>query len=157
MNDLNDQLRKGRIQKAYRYIFDVFSDVVNELKNYRSKVIGITSVYHGYLDMSYLPVTTESLKTNGLKIAVVFNYGSFQFELWLSAVNRKRRNEVLELLSQSKWEKYKTVQSDENTDAIIEIQIKGITDYNNKNRIVSLLSKETISFIDDIEEFIRSR
>ncbi|MGE5672122.1 MAG: DUF7000 family protein, partial [Fibrobacterota bacterium] len=77
MNDLNDQLRKGRIQKAYRYIFDIFSDVVNECKKYQCKVISNTSVYHGYLDMSYLPVTTEMLKTNGLKIAIVFNYGSF--------------------------------------------------------------------------------
>jgi|WetSurMetagenome_2_1015567.scaffolds.fasta_scaffold176939_1 hypothetical protein len=155
MNDLKDQLSKGRIQKAYRYIFDIFSDLGNEIKNCQNKVISNTSLYHGYLDMTYLPVTTETLKNNGLKIAIVFNYLLFQFEIWLSAVNRKKRNEVLEIISQSKWQKYKTVQNNENTDAIIEIKIKEINEFSNKNRIVSIITKETIAFIDDIEEFIR--
>jgi hypothetical protein len=155
MNDLKDQLSKGRIQKAYRYIFDIFTELGNEIKNSKNKVISTTSLYHGYLDMTYLPVTTETLKSNGLKIAIVFNYSLFRFEIWLSAVNRKKRNEVLEVISQSKWQKYKTVQNDENTDAIIEIQINGINEFNNTNRIVSLITKETIVFIDDIEEFIR--
>jgi hypothetical protein len=155
MNDLKDQLSKGRIQKAYRYIFDIFSDLGNEIKNSQNKVISTTSLYHGYLDMTYLPVTTETLKNNGLKIAIVFNYSLFQFEIWLSAVNRKKRIEVIEIISQSKWNKYKTVQNDENTDAIIEITIKGINEFSNKNRIVSLITKETIAFIDNIEEFIQ--
>ncbi len=155
MNDLKEQLGKGRIQKAYRHIFDIFSDLGNEIKKSQNKVISTTSLYHGYLDMTYLPVTTETLKSNRLKIAIVFNYSLFQFELWLSAVNRKKRNEVLEAISQSKWQKYKTVQNNENTDAIIEIKIKGFNEFNNKNRIVSLIIKETIAFINDIEEFIR--
>ena len=155
MNNFKDQLSKGRIQKAYRYIFDIFSELGNEIKNSQNKVISTTSLYHGYLDMTYLPVTTETLKRNGLKIAIVFNYSLFQFEIWLSAVNRKKRNEVLEVISQSKGIKYKAVQNNENTDAIIEIIIKGINEFNNKSRIVSLITKKTIAFIDDIEEFIR--
>jgi hypothetical protein len=155
MNDLKDQLSKGRIQKAYRYIFDIFTELGNEIRNNQNKVMSTTSLYHGYLDMTYLPVTTNILKSNGLKIAIVFNYSLFQFEIWLSAVNRKKRNEVLEVISQSKWKKYKTVQNNENTDAIIEITIKGINEFNDKNRIIPLITKETITFIDDIEEFIK--
>jgi hypothetical protein len=154
MNDLKDQLSKGKIQKAYRYIFDIFTELGNEIKNNQNKVMYTTSLYHGYLDMTYLPVTTDNLKSNGLKIAIVFNYSLFQFEIWLSSVNRKKRNEVLEIISQSKWGKYKTVKNNENTDAIIEITIKGVNEFNNKNRIISLITKETVSFIDDIEEFI---
>jgi len=156
MNDLKEQLSKGTIQKAYRYIFDIFSAVGNEIKKSQDTVITTTSLYHGYLDMTYLPVTTATLKSIGLKIAIVFNYSLFQFEIWLSAVNRKKRDDVVEMLSHSKWQKYKPVQNNENTDAIIEIKINGIKNYNNKNRIVSLITKETIVFIDDIEEFIRS-
>jgi len=155
MNELKDQLSKGRIQKAYRYIFDIFSDLGNEIKNTQNKMISSTSLYHGYLDMTYLPVTTETLKSNGLKIAIVFNYTVFQFEIWLSAVNRKKRNDILEIISQSKWIKYKTVQNNENTDAIIEIKITDINDFSNKDRIVSLITKETVAFISNIEEFIR--
>lgn len=155
MNDLKDQLNKGRIQKAYRYIFDIFADLGNEIKHSQDKIINNKSLYHGYLDMTYLPVTTDLLKDNGLKIAIVFNYSLFQFEIWLSAVNRKKRTEILQLISQSKWQKYKTVENDENTDAIIELKIKGINEFSNKNRIVFLITKETIMFIDAIELFIK--
>lgn len=99
----------------------------NQLKNSQNKVIYTASLYHGYLDMTYLPVTTDTLKSNGLKIAIVFNYSLFRFEIWLSAVNRKKRIEVLEMISHRRWEKYDTVQNDENADAIIEIRIKGTT------------------------------
>jgi hypothetical protein len=154
MNDLKDQLYKGGIQKAYRYIFEIFSDVGTEIKNNQTIIINTNSLYHGYLDMTYLPVTTDVLKKNGLKIAIVFNYTLFQFEIWLSAVNRIRRDEILKTISQSKWKKYKAVEKKENADAIIELKINGISDYNDKNRIVSLIINATIMFISDIELFI---
>ncbi len=154
MNELREQLSKGVLQKAYRYIFDIFSELGKEIKQNQNKAIIINSLYHGYLDMTYLPVTTESLKENGLKIAIVFNYSAFRFEIWLSTVNRNKRKEVIKKITQSKWKKYKTVENDLNTDAIIELIINGVDEFGNKNRIVSLITKETITFIDDIELFI---
>jgi hypothetical protein len=154
MSDFKVQLNKGKVQKAYRYIFDIFADLGNGLKARQDKIISINSLYHGYLDMTYLPVMTELLKGNGLKIAIVFNYSSFQFEIWLSAINRKRRKEVLEIIANSKWNKYKTVENDANTDAIIVLVIKGINEFGNKSGIVTLIAKETYAFINDIEKFI---
>jgi len=154
MNEFKALLNNGRMQRAYRYIFDVFTDVGNELKGNKETAISTNSLYHGYLDMTYLPVLTETLKKNGLKIAIVFNYSLFRFEIWLSAVNRKKRAEVLALLSKCKRDTFKTVADNENTDAIIEREIKGIRDFGNKSRIVSLIAKETCVFIGEIEEFV---
>lgn len=154
MNDFKLQLESGRIQKAYRYIFDIFSDLGNEIKRNPNKAIITNSLYHGYLDMTYLPVTTDVLKSHGLKIAIVFNYTMFQFEIWLSAVNRKKRDEVLNSIHKSKWNKYKTIENNENPDAIIEFKINGIDDFGDKNRIVSIITKEIIKFVDDIESLI---
>ncbi|MBP7461589.1 MAG: hypothetical protein KBA26_09900 [Candidatus Delongbacteria bacterium] len=155
MDDFKRHLNHGRIQKAYRYIFEIFSDVVNQFKEGQDKTISTHSLYHGYLDMSYLPVTTEVLKVNGLKIAVVFNYSSFQFEIWLSAVNRQKRKEFIDIITRSSWKKYKPVENDENTDAIIDITIKGIDDFSNKNGVVTIIANQVRSFIDDTEAFIR--
>lgn len=155
MNDFKDQCARGGIQRAYQYIFALFADVGHEIVRNRNKMISVNSLYHGYLDMTYLPVTTDILKENGLKIAVVFNYSLFRFELWLSAINRKKRTEVLAIMSQSKWKKYKTVENDGNTDALIERAIKGIDDFNDRSGIASLITKESITFINDIESFIR--
>jgi len=91
---------------------------------------------------------------NGLKIAIVFNYSAFLFEIWLSAINRRKRKEMLEIISGSEWKKYDTVKNDENADAIIEYKIRGIDDFQNKSKIISLITKETIIFIDEIEKYI---
>lgn len=139
MSDFKVQLNKGRIQRAYRYIFDIFSDLTSALKRLDDKAISVNSLYHGYLDMTYLPVITGKLKENGLKIAIVFNYSSFQFEIWLSAVNRRKRKEVLDAIIVSKWRKYKTVENDANTDAIIEHKILGIDELDDKSREFKLM------------------
>lgn len=157
MDDFKSLLARGRIQKAYRYIFDIFTDLSNALKNGTTGTIFTNALYHGYLDMTYLPVITSKLKEHGLKIAVVFNYASFQFEIWLSAVNRKKREEVLPLFSDKKLKKYKIVKIEENADAIIEHPVKGIDDFGKKDAVVSTIVKVTMAFIDDIEEFITDR
>lgn len=154
MDEFKEVLSNKNIQKAYQLIFDLFSDLKKELKNGNHKTISYASLYHGYLDMTYLPVTTEMLNNNGLKIAVVFNYSLFQFEIWLSAINRQKRIEVLEMISKRQWKKYKTVQNNGNPDAIIEKVLKGVNDFNNKQNIVSRIAKEVFTFIDDIEAFI---
>ncbi len=156
MHEFKIQLNKGKIQEAYRYIFDIFADLGKVLKNIEDKTISINSLYHGYLDMTYLPIITNKLKDNGLKIAIVFNYSPFQFEIWLSAINRKKRKEILEIITNSNWKKYKIVENDENTDAIIELKIQGIDEYTHKSEIVSLISKETVVFINELETFIQN-
>jgi len=157
MLDFRAQLAKGQIQKAYRYIFDIFADLGRELKAGGPPAVNTNALYHGYLDMTYLPVVTETLKNHGLKIAVVFNYSSFQFELWLSAVNRRRRLEVREKLKGSTWNRCEMAASDRNPDAIIEFKVRGISEFGDRNRIVASLAKETFAFIGEIEKFVLNR
>lgn len=155
MNEFKKCLNKGNIQKTYRYIFELFSDIGKELKKCKDKVITVNSTYHGYLDMTYIPVVTETLKENGLKIAIVFNYDHFQFEIWLSSINRNRRKEFLEIINNKKFKKFKTVENNRNEDAIIEYCIEDIKDFNNKEKIISMISKEILKFICDIETFLK--
>ena len=60
MDEFKEVLSNKNIQKAYQLIFDLFSDLKKELKNGNHKTISYASLYHGYLDMTYLPVTTET-------------------------------------------------------------------------------------------------
>jgi hypothetical protein len=115
----------------------------------------INSIYPGYLDMTYIPVITKKLKENGLKVAIVFNYTLFQFEIWLSSINRKRRREVIKIISNKQWKNCKI--SSSNEDAIIEVIIDEIKDYKGLEKIVELLKEKTILFIADIEEFLTEK
>ncbi len=144
MDDFRSQLARGGIQKAYRHIFEIFADLGNALKDGTAGTLHTNALYHGYLDMTYLPVITSKLRMNGLKIAVVFNYTSFQFEIWLSAVNRKKREEVFQQLSVKKWKKYKLVNIEENADAIIEYPVKSIDNLGQKMRLYHHLQKKRL-------------
>jgi hypothetical protein len=155
--DFKAQLRKGRIQQAYRHIFTMFADLAGELKSARQGAVSVNSLYHGYLDMTYLPVTTDVLKDHGFKIAVVFDYASFGFELWLSAVNRKKRMDMLAVLADAAISGYTPVGRDANTDAIIEHKPAGLDDLGNRKQVVSRLGKETLRFIDDMEKFVAGK
>lgn len=63
------QLQQGDIQLAYKgileYIGKLRADIV---KKYPS--CDISSIYQGYMDMSYFSLSTKILKDKGLKIAV---------------------------------------------------------------------------------------
>ncbi|HOH08780.1 MAG TPA: hypothetical protein PLF89_14745 [bacterium] len=46
-------------------------------------------MYQGYLDMTYFEFFPDKLKKCDLKLAIVFNYQAFRFEVWLAARNRQ--------------------------------------------------------------------
>ncbi len=155
MDDFHECLLEGDIQKAYRIIFDVLGKVKVNLST-NNKISIPNSIYHGYLDMTYFPVFTDVLKKHLLKIAIVFNYDKFRFEIWLSANNKKIQKKYWEILKDKKWNKYKIMESIVNEDSIIEYPIKITTNYNEIDRLVNAIEKQSIDFIANIEEFLKS-
>ncbi len=64
-------LHQGEIQVAYKGIMDFFGKLRAELiKKY--PYYDVSSIYQGYMDMSYFSLTTKPLKDKGLKIAIVY-------------------------------------------------------------------------------------
>jgi len=72
MKEYRIQLGKGAIQKAYKGLMEY----IMALRTHFSKNIpdfAPGNIYHGYMDMTYFPLSPKSLKSRKLKIAVVFN------------------------------------------------------------------------------------
>jgi len=44
----------------------------------------VSGLYQGYLDMTYFAFFPVKLKKRDLKLAIVFNYQAFRFEVWLA-------------------------------------------------------------------------
>ena len=88
MNDFQEQLRTGSIQKAYRALLGYMMDLRKHFKN-RYPSYSISGLYQGYMDMSYFAIIPPSFKDRNLKIAIVFNYEAFRFEAWLAGTNRQ--------------------------------------------------------------------
>ena len=155
MDNFHECLLEGNIQKAYRLVFDILSKVKTNLSK-NNKMNIPNNIYHGYLDMTYFPVFTDVLKKHLLKIAIVFNYDKFSFEIWLSANNKKTQNKYWEIIKEKKWKKYKIMESIVNEDSIIEYPIKITDSYNEINKLVNTIEKQSIDFIANIEVFLNS-
>ena len=92
INDYTCHLQQGEIQLAYKGILE-FS---GKLRAYFIKKYphwDTSSIYQGYMDISYFSLSTKPLKDKGLKIAIVYLHEKGDFEVWLSA--RKRNIQAI--------------------------------------------------------------
>jgi len=65
------QLSKGQLQKAYKAIMTFMSGLGTYMeKRYPGHTL--SSLYFGYMDMTYFAFTSPGLKDKKLKIAIVF-------------------------------------------------------------------------------------
>src|SRR5512137_328971 len=97
IRELQDRLRDGTIQRAYRGIVSYMSRLRTVFAAQQGER-AVSALYQGYFDMTYFALFPESLKKRNLKLAIVFNYQTFRFEVWLAARNRQLQRRYWELL-----------------------------------------------------------
>jgi hypothetical protein len=154
MNQFREQLQKGAIQEAYRGLLEYIMDLKTYFKNKYPDYFVSGSIYFGYMDMTYFSVIPESLKHKKLKIAIVFNYETFGFEVWLSAVNKNVLTEYWNLIKDKNWDKYRIVKPGKGTDSILEYNLVNNPDFSNLDELTKQIEKGTINFIKDIEGYL---
>ena len=153
MEELQKQLRKRSIQKAYRALLSYMAG----LRTYFSNKYGeptVSGLYQGYMDMTYFAIFPSSLKRLDLKIAIVFNYEAFRFEAWLAARNRKTQRQYWEIFQHNNWAEYRVVAPATGIDSILECDLARDFDLGNPNALTSSIEKALVAFIDKIEIFL---
>ena len=155
MNDYKKQLEKGNIQKAYRGLMEYF----NALRLYFQKkypdhsVSG--SVYYGYMDMTYFSFFPESIKSQKLKIAIVFLHEAFRFEVWLVGYNRIVQKKYWKLFTESDWNKYHVATPAKGVDAILDHVLVDNPDFSDLDILTKQIERGTLKFSKDVENFLR--
>ena len=147
IKELRKQLQNGKIQKGYKAILEYLLYLQSYLKKKYVDYDFPGTLYHGYLDMSYFACIPATLKEKRLKIAIVFNYESFRFELWLSGYNKDIQKRYLDYFKDKKIKSYFIPETIQGYDSILEdhIEIEGID------------IKETTEVIEDrISKFIKT-
>ncbi len=153
MNELRMQLRTGAIQKAYKTLLGYMMDLRIHFQNMYPSY-SISGLYQGYMDMTYFAIIPPSLKHRNLKIAIVFNYEAFRFEVWLSGANRQVQRKYWELFRDSRWTEYRVVTPAKGVDSIIECNLAENFDFGDLDCLTASIEENTIKFINDIERFI---
>jgi hypothetical protein len=155
MQELRKQLEKGSIQKAYRAILAYMMSLRTRFTDKYSEN-SVSSLYLGYMDMTYFAIFPPALKPHDLKVAIVFNYDAFRFELWLAARNRKIQRQFWELFKDSRWPAYQVVAPASGVDAIVEYDLAGDFDLSDPDALTFKIENAAAAFIDNIERYINS-
>lgn len=153
MNNLRRQLQVGSIQKAYRallgYMMDLRTYFIKKYPNYF-----ISGLYQGYMDMTYFAIVPPSFKRRRLKVAIVFNYSAFRFEVWLSGANRRILQEYWDLVKDANWPAYRLVPPGTWADSIVEYDLAEDFDFDDLKSLTATMEKKIVEFINDIERFL---
>ena len=153
IKEYKKQLDKGVIQRAYQGLMKYIMDLRTHFsKNFPDFAPG--NIYHGYMDMTYFPISPKSLKSRKLKIAVVFNYDQFRFEVWLAGYNKQIQQKYWELFKEGDWNKYRIPSATKGIDSIVEYTLADNPDFDDLDGLTKQIEKGTLNFISDIEDFL---
>jgi len=154
LQEFHEQLKKGAIQPAYRFLLDYILRLRTHFKNEFTDCDVPGNVYQGYMDMTYFSIIPPSLKQHKLKIAVVFLYDAFRFEVWLSGYNRQVQAKYWQLFRDRGWEPYRLVVDPLKADAILEHILVAEPDFTNPDALTRQIECGSRDFITDMENFL---
>jgi hypothetical protein len=133
-------------------------EYIRELRNhFKAKYPAYSipgNIYYGYMDMTYFPIMPESLKRRKLKIAIVFVYDSFSFEIWLSGMNRIVQVQYSDLIKNTGWDKYHLTSNPIGSDSILDQVLVKDPDFSDLDLLTEKIESGTLRFIADVEDFL---
>lgn len=153
MLEYRKQLEKGHVQEAYRGLMGYIMDLRTYLKN-KYPEYSVSGIYQGYMDMTYFSFTPDSLKSLKLKIAVVFIYDTFKFEVWLAGSNKNVQKEYWELFTEKSLKKYHIPSSIKGRDSIVENVLVENPDFGDLDSLTQEIENGTLKFMEDMVESI---
>ncbi len=153
IRELQERLSDGAIQRAYRGIVSYMSRLRTVFAAQQGER-AVSALYQGYFDMTYFALFPEALKKRNLKLAIVFNYQSFRFEVWLAARNRQLQRRYWELLLNAGYKKHPLVEPGLGIDAIVEAVLAADYSLEAEDPLTSQIVKGVAVFERDIIAFL---
>jgi len=154
MNEYRKQLEKGDIKEAYKGLMGYFRELRSHFKNKYPDYFVSSSIYYGYMDMTYFSFFPASLKRRKLKIAIVFNHDAFRFEVWLAGFNKNVQSKYWKLLKASDWNKYHITPTTSGVDFIVDHILIEDPDFSDLDTLTKQIESGTLKFIKDVEDFL---
>ena len=154
MIEYRKQLEKGMIQEAYKGLMGYIMDLRTHFQKKYPDYVVSGSIYYGYMDMTYFSFFPQSLKQQGLKIAIVFIHEPFRFEVWLAGYNKPTQSKYWKLFKESGWNQYHLVSTTKGADSILEHVLVGDPDFSDLDTLTKQIETATLKFIEDVERFL---
>jgi hypothetical protein len=102
------QIKQGDIQKSYHYLMRYMMHLKAYFSRHLPDTFSMGNISPGYLDFTYFPFFDDFLRERKLRLGIVLNHQSLQFELWLMGQNALVQQDYWELLKTSQWNRKRT-------------------------------------------------
>lgn len=145
-------LQQGSLQRAYRGILTFMGDLNRRWKQKHPEWV-VGSVYPGYLDMTYVPITPPTLKEHGLKIAFVYLHRENRFEVWLAANNRTIQNNFIHYL-QHKTLPFKLTPPGPGVDSILIEPMADRPDFDESEAFMLHIEETILDFVEEVTKLL---
>lgn len=149
------QLGRSQIQEAYRGLMEYMGELKAHFARSYPDYDVSSSLYFGYMDMTYFAIVPPSLKGRKLKIAVVFVHETTSFQVWLAGANRQVQAKYWELLKDKDWGNYRLRSPAAGVDAILEYDLAPAPDFSDLRGLTKQIVGGTLKFVSDIEVFLQ--
>lgn len=153
LTDLRDRLGEGSLQRAYGSIIGYMS----RLRAHFAASHGdraVSALYLGCFDMTYFALFPSALKSRGLKLAIVFDYESFGFEVWLAARNRALQRRYWQLFRDNGWSGHRLVEPAAGVDAIVKCEVAGALELEVPEALTARIETAAQAFLKDLAVFL---
>lgn len=154
MQEFKQQLAASSLPQAYQGLMEYILGLRTHLQNKYPGQFMSGSLYTGYMDMTYFSLTPRSLQERKLKIAIVFVYQTFRFEVWLAAANKQVQSHYWQLFKRSGWQHYPLLPDIKGQDSIIEHVLADDPDFGDLDALTARIETGTLEFIEKIEAFL---
>ena len=114
----------------------------------------VGGLYQGFFDMTYFALTSDELKGRDLKLAVVFDYATFGFEVWLAARNRKVQRRYWERFRDAGYAKHRLVEPAVGIDAIVMTVLAADYSLEDEGALDARIVEGVMAFERDIVSFL---
>lgn len=152
MEELRRRLGEGAIQQAYTAIVAYMSGLRGRLQTAHDEW-SVAGLYQGHFDMTYFGLSVPLLRARDLKLAVVFDYPSFRFQVWLAGRNRAVQRRYWELLRDNGWPTATLVEPAVGVDAIVVADVADGLALVDQEALSASIERAVASLLGDLEHF----
>ncbi|WP_420400290.1 DUF7000 family protein [Flagellimonas sp.] len=146
------QSKSGNVAKGYKALIGFLMGLRTHFINQHATEFIVGNFYQGYMDMSYFPLTPKSLKSQKLKIGVLFNHEKMQFEIWLVGQNKQIQQKFWEQFQSSDWNKY-PISKNAHSSIIEHVLVKN-PNFNHIDALTEKIESGVLKFHKDIMEVL---
>lgn len=157
IRELRKRLSDGSVQQAYRGIVSYMSRLRTVFAGQRGER-PVSGLYQGHFDMTFFALFPDALKEHDLKLAIVFSYETFSFEVWLAALNRKVQRRYWEMLVHTGYKKHRLIEPAVGIDAIVTDVLAADFSMESGNSLTAYIiegvmtfEKEIVAFLDEVD------